>query len=294
MPIQRTSTDVLAQAPTVLARLNRALTGVERGDAGAGGDLATVIRLLLDTGNRGNKFLGRVAAALSVSLPPVFVTGGPTTDPSGGLFFSFGNLPADSLGNAPAVPASMPDAVPVPDSRQLAFDQWMDAVSLVAPRTQKKQQSWRQFVTLIANTGGAHFGTDYHDILERSDLFGAVGMSLQDYLLRQIGWQAERVLADFVVKSGHPLLPRTRRIDFLPRTPIWMDLRDSTGTGVRAAVAVNVTSDIAAEVEVIRFELRGRTHHLFHNGGAPSNVKVRFVIDDPVAGTSTTVDGGSE
>jgi hypothetical protein len=281
MPIPRTPVEIVAEGPKILSRLGRALAAVEQGDAGAGDDLANVLRMLLDTTNRGNRVMARLAGALNVKLPSVFVSGGPTTDWSHGLMLSFGNLPL-----TPAPGDGQPHS-----PRWLPFDAWMDTYSIVVPDSEKRRLSWRQYITLVANTNGSHLGTEYHDLFETSNLFDAVGMSLQDYLLRQIGWQIERTLTEVLARSGRPLIPRTRRIDFLPRTPIWMEFRDSQAGMMEVAVSVSATSDEAAEVEVMRFDWHGRTHHLFHNGGAPNHgLRVRLVVDDPVSGQSTTTD----
>ncbi|GAB3611565.1 hypothetical protein GCM10027414_36910 [Humibacter ginsengiterrae] len=167
----------------------------------------------------------------------------------------------------------------------------MNAQSLIVPGSEKQRLSWSQFATLVANTDGSHLGVEYHDLLAESDLFGAIGMSLQDYLLRQIGWQVEMVLAHTLAASGRSIPPRTRRLDFLPRTPIWMEFRYTPGKGMRAAVSVSVTSDEVSDVEVMRFYWRGRVHHLFHHGGsANEQIRVTMVIDDPESGHSDTFD----
>lgn len=282
MPIKRTAAEIVAEGPALLGRLDRALTAVERSQIGAGADLATVLRILLDANNPGNRAMARLATALKVDLPSVLVSGGPATEATRGLVLSFGNLPL-----TPSPGDSQPYT-----PRWLPFNAWLDVPSIVAPLSEKRRLSWRQFATLIANTGGAHLGTEYHDLLITSDRFSAAGMTLQDYLLRQVGWQVERVLADSLARTGHPLLPRTRRIDFLPRTPVWMEFRDEVGIGVEMSVGVSVTSDVVHEVEVMRFTRRGRIHRLFHNGGAPSNgLQVRLVIDDLETGQSSDIAG---
>lgn len=281
MPIPRTPDEIVAEGHKILSRLGRALAAVEQGEAGAGDDLANVLRILVETGNRGNRVMARLAGALRVKLPSVFVSGGPTTDQSRGLVMSFGNLPV-----TPAPGDGQPHT-----PRWLPFDAWMDTYSIVVPGSEKRRLSWRQYITLVANTSGSHLGAEYHDLLETSDIFAAVGLSLRDYLLRQIGWQIERILSEILARSGRLMIPRTRKIDFLPRTPIWMEFRDSQTGAIEVAVAVSVTSDEAAEVEVMRFDWHGRTHHVFHNGGAPDGgLKVRLVVEDPVSGQSTTTD----
>lgn len=285
MPTPRTGAELIAEGPRLLSRLDRHLSAVERGEEGAGGDLAAVLRILLDQTNPGNRGMVRLAAALKVPLPPVFVTGSPELRPDGGLLLSFGNVPA-----IPAPGDGHPHT-----GRFLPFAGWISTPSLIAPSTQRRRESWATFVTLVANTGGSHLGTEYHDLLETSDLFDAVGLSLQDYLLRQVGWQVERVLADLLARTGRPMIPHTRKLDYWARMPVWMVFRDRPGVGMETAVSIGVTGNDRQPVEVMRFSWRGRTHHLFHDGGDTNagGLRVRMVIDDPATGVQTTTEGTS-
>jgi hypothetical protein len=284
MPIPKTPDQIIGEGHTLLTRLGRHLDAVEQGHEGAGADLAAVLRILLDQTNAGNRGMDRISAALKVPLPPVFVTGGPELRPDGGLLMSFGNMPV-----VPAPGDGQPHT-----GRYLPFDSWASVTSLVAPGTQRRRESWANFATLVANTGGSHLGTEYHDLLVRSDLFDAVGLSLQDYLLRQVGWQVERVLADVLARSGRRMLPRTRRVDHWPRTPVWMVFWYQPGVEMRSAVSVSVTDDRPVPIEVMRFEWKGRTHHMFHNGGVPDGrgggLSVQLVIDDADGGEPTTIE----
>lgn len=281
MPLPRTSSEVIEEAPKWLARLSRNLTNVEHGEEGAGDELAGTLRTLLDSTNKGNRLVVRLSVALKSSFPEVFVSGGPEAD-SDGLVLSFGNLPL--------VPA--PDDGYPHSPRYLPFEAWMRAPSLVVPGSEKRKQSWEQFVTLIANTDGAHFGIENHNLLTTSKLFGAVGLSLRDYLLHQVGWQVERVFADLLARAGRPLIPRDRPLEQWLRMPVWMTFRDQPGKGMGVSVAVNVTSDDYRSIEVMRFGWRDRTHHMYHDGGNPihGGPRVRFVIDDPITGLQSTTD----
>lgn len=289
MPIKRTPEEIVQQGPVLLARLGRSLTAVEGRELGASEELATVLRILLDSTNPGNRGMARLATATGVQLPEVLISGEPAGISAArrDLVFSFGNLPTSDT-PAPGQPQA---------PRWLPFGAWADAVSVVAPGSQKRRQSWSQFVTLMANTGGAHLSTDYHDFLVTNDLFRTIGMPLQEYFLRQVGWQVEQVLAQIVAQSGHPVLPRTRRLELLPRVPTWMEFRDKPGKSLEIAVAVHVSDDSVAEVEVIRFTGRGRVHRILHNGGHPEvDLQVRLVIDDPTTGRQYQQDAevGSE
>ncbi|WP_152427128.1 hypothetical protein [Curtobacterium flaccumfaciens] len=289
MPIKRTPEEIAKQGPVLLARLGRSLTAVEGRELGASEELATVLRILLDSTNQGNRGMARLAAAAGVQLPAVLVSGEPAGVSAAprDLVFSFGNLPtSDTPG--PGQPQA---------PRRLPFAAWVDAVSVVAPGSQKRRQSWSQFVTLMANTGGAHLSTEYHDFLVTNDRFSTIGMPLQEYFLRQIGWQVEDVLARVVAQSGHPVLPRTRQLELLPRVPTWMEFRDKPGKFLEVAVAVHVSDDAVGEVEVMRFTGRGRVHRILHNGGRPDvDLQVRLVIDDPTTGRQYEQDAevGSE
>jgi hypothetical protein len=279
MPIMRTPEELVTESSKLLARLGRALNSVERNDEGSGAELATVLRILVDSTNRGNRVMVRLAAALRVELPPVFVSGGPART-SKEITLSFGNLPTEYA------PSDGQPQTP----RWLPFDAWLDADSIVAPRSEKRRLSWRAFITLVANTGGAHLGVEYHDILLTSDRFDAVGLSLEDFFLRQVGWQIERVLVEVLAQSGRPMLPRTRPMHTLSRVPMWMEFRE-TASGLETAIAVHVSSDERNKVEVMRFDRHGQTHHLFHNGGIPGGgLDVQYVIDDSVSGRTITSD----
>lgn len=282
MPTPRTPADLIAEGPGLLSRLGRHLGAVERGEEGAGDDLAAVLRILIDSTDKGNRGMVRLAAALGISLPQVMVSGSPDLS-APGLLLSFGNLPV-----VPAPGDGLPHT-----PRYLPFEAWLDTPSLIVPSSQKRRESWGSFATLIANTGGSHLSTVYHDLLVTSDLFDAVGLSLRDYLLRQVGWQVERVLADLLARTGRLMLPRTRRLDYWPRMPIWMLLKEPGPGKVDVVLGVNVNSDDLREVEVIRFDRHGKTYHLFHNGGDPNSggLQIRLVIDDPETGERTTADG---
>jgi len=283
VPIQRTGVEIVAKGPEWLSRLGRHLSAVERGEEGAGRDLAAVLRTLLDKTNRGNRGMVRLAAALQLPLPPVMVSGSPDLGADGTLLLSFGNLPL--------VPAPGDGRPHTP--RYLPFEAWIDTPSLIAPSSEKRRQSWGEFATLIANTDGSHLGTEYHDLLVTSDLFDAVGLSLQDYLLRQIGWQVERVLADLLAQTGRPMFPRTRRLDYWPRMPIWMLFREPGAGKMEVAVSVNVNGDDLRPVEVMRYSWHGKIHHIFHDGGDPNTggLRIRLVIDDPATGSQITTEG---
>lgn len=277
MPIKRTPEEIARQGPVLLARLGRALTAVEARELGASEELATVLRILIDSTNPGNRGMARLATAAQVQLPDVLVS----EEPAGiaaaprGLVFSFGNLPASEV--------AAPGQGQAP--RWMPFTAWVEAVSVVAPSSQKRRQSWSQFVTLMANTGGAHLSTEYHDFLVTNDLFSTIDMPLQDYFLRQVGWQVEHVLARVVAQSGHPVLPRNRQLELLPRVPTWMEFRDKPGEALEMAVVVHVSDDVVGEVEVMRFSGRGRVHRILHNGGRPNiDLQARLVIDDPTTG----------
>jgi len=278
MVIPRTSADTIDEGFQLLNRLGRHLNAVEQGDPGAGDDLASVLRILLDRTNAGNRGMSRLSAALNVPLPPVFVSGSPMLT-GDGLLLSFGNLPL--------VPAPGDGQPHTP--RWLPFEAWVNADSLIVPSSQKRRESWGSFATLVANTDGAHLSTVYHDFLETSDLFDTLGLSLQDFLLRQIGWQVEQVLAQVLASAGRSLLPRTRRVNHWPRMPIWMHFLDRPGVGMEVAVSVNVTNDDPRPVEIMRYSWRGRTNRMFHDGRfSPS---VRIVIEDPATGDTTTTVG---
>ena len=281
MPIPRTSNEVIAEAPKWLSRLSRNLTNVEQGEEGAGDELAGTLRTLLDSSNKGNQLMVRLSAALKVPLPDVFVSGSPELNAIG-LMISFGNLPL-----VPAPGDGHPHS-----PRYLPFGAWIRTPSLVVPGSEKRKQSWEQFVTLIGNTDGAHFGVENHNLLTTSKLFGAVGLTLRDYLLHQVGWQVERVLADLLARNGRPMLPRNRPLDQWLRMPVWMTFRDQPGKGMAASVSVNGTSDDHRSIEVMQFEWRGRMHHMFHDGGNPNDggPRVRFVIDDPITGQQDTTE----
>jgi len=284
MPIRRTSDDIAASGPEWLSRLGRHLSALERGEEGAGHDLAAVLRTLLDKNNPGNRGMIRLAKALGTPLPTVIVSGGPDAGTQGSLVLSFGNLPV-----IPAPGDGLPHS-----PRSMSFEAWINALSIVAPSTEKRRQSWAEFVTLIANTDGSHLGTENHDLLVTSDMFDTVGLSLRDYLLRQIGWQVELVLAHLIVMTGRPILPRTRRLDLWPRMPIWMLLRQ-VHSGLEVAVSVNVSNDAISPVEVMRYPWRGKIHRIYHDGGDPrlGELRVRIVVEDPIAGTQTVADGDS-
>ena len=282
MPIKRTDADLIAAAPGLLTRLGRHLSAVESGAAGAGDDLAAVLRILLDKTNPGNRGMARIAAAIGVDLPAVVVSGAPQLSGTA-LLMSFGNLPV--------VPAPGDGQPHTP--RSLPFQEWVDTPSLVVPGSEKRRESWGSFSTLIANTGGAHLGTTYHDLLATSDLFQTLGLSLQDYLLRQIGWQVERVLADLIAHTGHGMIPRTRELTHWPRTPVWMVFRDQPGTGMEAAVSISVNDNSPLPIEVMRFVWRGRVNHLIHGGTGPDGkgLPARLVVDNPDTGEATATEG---
>ena len=279
MPTPRTRQQIIDEGPGLLSRLDRHLSAVELGKEGAGNDLAAVLRILLDPINPGNRGMVRLASAIGAGLPPVFVSGSPQLTGTA-LLLSFGNIPLV------AAPGDGQPHTP----RWLPFQGWIDTPSLIVPGSQKRRESWASFATLIANTGGSHLGTNYHDFLETSDLFDTYGLSLQDYLLRQIGWQVERVLADLLARAERPLLPRTRRLDYWPRIPVWMTFRDEPGTGMEATVSINVTDASPLPIEVMRFIWRGRVNHLIHSGTALSGkgLGMRHIIDDPETGEATT------
>jgi hypothetical protein len=284
MPIHRTPAEIIAEGPKLLARLGRALDAVERGDEGAGDELGGMLRILIDTSDRGNRGMTRLATALKVKLPAVWVSGGPEIDTRGGLVISFGNLPA-----VPAHGDGQPHT-----GRYLPFEAWIAATSLVVPLSEKRKLSWGAFATLAGNTGGAHLGAAYSDLLVTSELFDAVGLSLQDYLLRQVGWQVERSLADILASSGRPLVPRTRKVDLWPRYPIWMIFRHQPGVGVEFSLSIGVTSDDGPPIEIMRFRWRDRTHRVLHNGISKSGTApVSLIIDDPVTGATMTTDAAS-
>jgi hypothetical protein len=280
MVIPRTNADTIDEGFQLLSRLGRHLSAIEQGEPGSGDDLAAVLRILLDRTNPGNRGMSRLAAALKVPLPPVFASGSPMLT-GDGLLLSFGNLPL--------VPAPGDGQPHTP--RWLTFDAWANTDSLIVPSSQKKRESWGTFTTLIANTDGSHLSTVYHDFLETSDLFETVGLSLQDFLLRQVGWQVEQVLAQLLARAGRSLLPRTRRVDHWSRMPIWMHFLDRPGVGMEASVSVNVTNDDPRPVEIMRFSWRGKTSRMFHDGGATP--RVRIVIEDPETGEKTTTLGTS-
>jgi len=278
MVIPRTHAETIEEGFQLLSRLGRHLSAVEQGEPGAGDDLASVLRILLDRSNPGNRGMARLSVALKVPLPPVFVSGSPMLTGEG-LLLSFGNLPL--------VPAPGDDQPHTP--RWLSFDAWVNADSLIIPSSQKKRESWGTFATLLANTDGSHLSTVYHDFLETSDLFDSVGLSLQDFLLRQVGWQVEQVLAQILGHAGRYLLPRTRKVDHWSRMPIWMHFLDRPGVGIEASVSVNVTNDDSRPVEIMRFLSRGTITRLFHDGGAIPTV--RMVIEDPNTGEASTTVG---
>lgn len=285
MPTPRTSQQIIDEGPDLLNRLGRHLSSVERGEAGAGHDLAAVLRILLDSTDKGNRGMVRLAAAIGADLPAVFVSGGPQLTGTS-LTLSFGNLPV--------VPSPGDGQPHTP--RWLPFSAWVDTPSLIVPGSEKRRESWGSFATLIANTRGSHLGTSYHDLLETSDLFNALGLSLQDYLLRQIGWQVEQVLATLMARTGRPQIPRTRQLGYWPRIPVWMTFRDQPGTGMEAMVSIDVTDNSPLSFEVMRFTRRDRVHHLYHLGTDLRGVGrgAQLVIDNPQTGEPTTTDATSQ
>jgi len=282
MPTPRTSQQIIDEGPGLLSRLGRHLGAVERGEDGAGNDLSAVLRILLDSTDKGNRGMVRLAAAIGAKLPAVFVSGSPQLTGTA-LLLSFGNLPV--------VPAPGDGQPHTP--RWLPFESWVNTPSLIAPGSQKGRASWGEFATLIANTNGSHLGTSYHDLLDTSDMFDTLGLSLQDYLLRQIGWQVERVMADLLARTGRPMLPRTRQLAFWPRIPIWMTFLDQPGTGMQATFSIDVTDNSPLSLEVMRFTRRGRVHHIYHRGTNAKGVGLgaQLVIDNPETGRATTTDG---
>lgn len=283
MPTPRGDAELAAEAPKLLTRLGRHLSAVEQGEEGAGDDLAAVLRILIDGSNRGNRGMARLAKALGVPIPTVLVSGPPTLNADRGLMLAFGNLPSFNT----------PGDGHLHAPHMMTFEDWMDAPSLIVPGSEKRRMSWGGFAALVANTDGSHLSVEYHDLLETSDLFNAVGLSLRDYLLRQVGWAVEQALAMMIIASGKPLLPRTRRLDYWGRAPIWLLFRDQPGKGMEAAVSVEVTSDDPTPVEIMRFQWRGRTNHIYHDGGDPNagGPRVRLVVDDPVTGEGVTTHG---
>jgi hypothetical protein len=268
VPIQRTDEQIIAEGPGLLGRLGRHLTAVEKGEEGAGDDLAAVLRILIDPKDKGNRAMMRLAKATKLSLPDVLVSGWPEAKPDKALLLSFGNLPL-----VPAPGDGQPHAPHI-----MGFREWIEATSLIVPSSQHRSESWGSFATLAGNTSGAHLSTEYHDLLVTSDLFGSVGLSLQDYLLRQVGWQVERVLADLLTRAGKPIIPRTRPLDYWPRLLVWGWFKDSPGIGTEMMIAVNVTSDDGPPVEVMKYKRRDRMHHVWHAGR-----QVQIKIDDPEA-----------
>lgn len=268
MPIPRSSADYVDACFKLLSRLSRHLDAVERGVAGSGDDLAAVLRILIDPQDKGNRAVQRLADAIGAPLPHVLVSGAPD-EAQPGTLVSFGNLPV--------VPGPLELGLPHAP-RYLPFSDWIGTRSLIVPSSERKAASWGGFAALVGNTSGSHMSTVYHDFLATSDLFGSVGLSLQTYFLRQVGWQVERVLAYLLREAGRPLLPRARALDFWPRMLVWGWFRETPGVGAELALAINVTSDGGGPLEVMRYDWRGRTHHIWHDGGTG----VRSVTDDPV------------
>lgn len=269
MPTPRSEQEILRQGPALLGRLTRHLNAVEAGEEGAGDDLAAVLRILLDSTSRGNRGLLRIAQAAKLTPLGVIVSGPPLVEGDPSLLLAFGNLPV-----VPAPGEGQPHA-----PHQMEFRQWAEDTSLLVPSSQRRSESWASFATLAGNTSGAHLSVEYHDLLETSDLFGSVGLSLKDYLLHQVGWVVERVLADLLTRAGLPVIPRTRRLDYWPRMLVWGWFKDTPGVGTELSIAINVTSDDGPPIEVMRYMRRGKMNRIWHAGGK----NVSLTIDEPAS-----------
>lgn len=272
MPVPMSNAQLANQGTLLLARLGRHLDALEEGDESASDDLAAVLRILIDSKDKGNRAMLRLASAGNLTLPRVWVSGRPGELDDRRLLLSFGNLPVDpgplELGQ-PHAPHWM------------GFRDWIEAPSLIVPTSQRRRESWGSFATLAANTSGAHMSTVYHDLLATSDLFSSAGLSFQHYLLRQVGWQVERVLADLLAQTGQTVTPSPRRLDYWPRLLVWGWFKDEVGVGHETTLAVNVMHDHGPPVEVMRYTIRGRTSRVMHAGG-----RVQLLTDDGYPATT--------
>jgi hypothetical protein len=260
MPIPRTDAELIAQGVTLLARLARHLDALENGDATAGDDLASVLRILIGK-STGNRAVLRLAKAANLALPRVWVSGRPESAPDPHLLIAFGNLPVDPNPKELGQPH---------EPHWMGFRDWVEAPSFIVPSSQRGSESWGSFATLAGNTTGSHMSEVYHDLLVTSDMFSSSGLSFQSYLLRQIGWQVERVLADLLGQAGQPVTAPTRRLDQWPRLLVWGWFRDEPGVGHEMMFAVNVMHDDGPPIEVMRYAIRGRTSRILHGGGRVS------------------------
>jgi hypothetical protein len=196
---------VIDGAELLLRRLTRNLDAFDGGDASAAGDLAGIISTLTGDG-AGNKVVLRLASVARVPLPRELVSGKPETNvPS--MIGSFGNLPVAAGQGVLMRQGNSAHSVP--------FRDWISMPSLIVPASPENKVLWMKFANVVGNARGSHLSQTLPDLLVKSEMFGGAGLSLEDYLVRQLAWQLERILAEVLVSAGATVsVPRDRPVEF--------------------------------------------------------------------------------